>query len=498
MNKEILLIVDSIANEKNLEKELIFNALEIALASITAKHYNEPVDIRVNINRKTGDYETFRRWTVMEDDAELEYPGKQIILSKAKEIDEDLEVGDIVEEPIESIKLEGRIDAQQVRQVFMREIHRAEREEQIKHYQTLTGTLMNGVAKKVTRDGVFLDMGNSLEATLLKSDMLPREAIHMGDRVRAILREVKNDRKGTMLFVSRTHPNMLVELFKLEVPEIAEEVIEIKAVARDPGLRAKMAVKTNDGRIDPIGACIGIRGSRVQVVSNELGGEKIDIILWDDDPAQLVVNAMAPAEIASIEVDEERKTMDIIVREDQLAQAIGRGGQNVKLASELSGWKLNIVSSDEAAQKSKDSTQKVVALLTNNLAVDEEVAAILANEGFSSLEDIAYAPLDELIAIEGFDEEMASALRDRARDVLLEQALTSKDTLTGGAEPAPDLLAIDGMTRHLAYALASHGVRTREDLAEQSVDDLRDIVELKESTAAKLIMAARKPWFEKS
>jgi transcription termination/antitermination protein NusA len=357
--------------------------------------------------------------------------------------------------------------------------------------------LMNGVAKKVTREGVLLDMGNSLEATILKNDMLPREAIHIGDRVRAVLREVKNDRKGTMLFLSRTHPNMLVELFKLEVPEIAEEVIEIKAVARDPGLRAKMAVKTNDGRIDPIGACIGIRGSRVQVVSNELGGEKIDIILWDDDPAQLVVNAMAPAEIASIEVDEERKAMDIIVREDQLAQAIGRNGQNVKLASELSNWKLNIVSSDEAAQKSKDTTEKVVALLTANLAVDEEVASVLANEGFSSLEDIAYAPLEELTAIEGFDEELAAALRDRARDVLLEQALTSKDQLTGGAEPAQDLLAIEGMTRHLAYALASHGIRTREDLAEQSVDDLRDVVELSEGTAAKLIMAARKHWFEK-
>jgi N utilization substance protein A len=356
---------------------------------------------------------------------------------------------------------------------------------------------MSGIVKKATRDFVLLDMGDGLEGIIPKEEMLSREMIHVGDRVRAILYEVKSDRKGTMLQLSRTRPQMLIELFKLEVPEISEEVIEIKAVARDPGSRSKMAVKTNDGRIDPIGACVGMRGSRVQAVSNELGGEKIDIVLWDADPAQFVVNSMAPAEIVSIVVEEASKSMDLVVREDQLAQAIGRGGQNVRLAGELTKWKLNVLTAEEEEKKSKKESASGVELFTQNLDVDSEVAEILVQEGFRTMEDIAYAPMTELENIEGFDEEIAEALRNRARDVLLEQALTSKATLSGSAEPAKDLLDMEGMTRHLAYILAGHGIITREDLAEQSVDELTGVKEINEDQAAELIMTARKPWFEK-
>lgn len=378
----------------------------------------------------------------------------------------------------------------------MREIRRAEREDIVKRYLTLTDTMVMGVVKKVSRDQIILDMGNGVEAVIFRDGMLPKEAVRLHDRVRGILCGVRDDSKGPILVVSRTSPKMLIELFKLEVPEITEDVINIKAVARDPGSRAKIAVKTNDGRIDPIGACIGMRGSRVQNVSNELGGERIDVILWDADPAQLVVNAMAPAEIASIVVDEDRKSMDIAVREDQLALAIGRNGQNVKLASELSGWKLNVVSVAEAENKVKAESGSLGAIFVENLAVDNDLADILVQEGFRTLEDVAYAPIEDLLSIEGFDKDIAETLRARARDVLLEQALSSKDAI-GAVEPAQDLLDLDGMTRHLAYVLASKGIITREDLAEQAVDDLSDIEELSKEDAAKFIMAARKHWFEK-
>ena len=497
-NKEILLIVDSISNEKGMEKELIFHAIEVALETITAKRYDEDVDIRVAIDRKTGDYSTFRRWNVVDDSAadSLE-EGKQILLSKARDIDDELEVGDIVEQPVESVNFDfGRIAARKALEVMMREIRLAERGVIIKRYQEQIDTLLSGVAKKVGRDFVLLDMGDGIEGVISKEEMLPREMIHIGDRVRAILYDVKSDRKGTVLQLSRTRPQMLVELFKLEVPEISEEVIEVKAVARDPGSRSKIAVKTNDGRIDPIGACVGIRGSRVQAVSNELGGEKVDIVSWDADPAQFVVNAMAPAEIISIVVDEASKGMDLVVSEDQLAQAIGRGGQNVRLASELTKWKLNVLTAAEEEKKSKEESADDIDLFTRNLDVDDEVAELLVQEGFRTMENIAYAPLADLANIEGFDEEIAEALRNRARDVLLEQALTSKDTLSASAEPAKDLLEMDGMTRHLAYVLASCGIVTREDLAEQSVDELLEIKEINEDLAAKLIMTARKPWFD--
>ena len=494
MNKEILLVVDSVSNEKDMEKEIIFSAIEHALETVTAKRYPEEVDIRVAIDRNTGNYDTFRRWTAIGEDEELEFPGKQMTLEQAKAVDSELEVGDVIEESIESVEF-GRIAAQLAKQVIMREIRNAEREDIVKRYLKLVNTLMIGVVRKVGRDHVILDVGNNIEAIIFRDGMLPKEAVRAGDRVRGILIEVREDSKGPMLVISRTSSQMLIELFKLEVPEISEDIITIKAVARDPGLRAKMAVKTNDGRIDPIGACIGMRGSRVQNVSNEIGGERIDVILWDDDPAQLVVNAMAPAEIASIVLDEDKQVMDIAVREDQLALAIGRNGQNVKLAGELSGWKLNVISVVEAEKKVKEEEGSLTSIFTENLLVDEDLANILVQEGFRTLDDVAYAPIDDLLAIEGFDQEIAETLRNRARDLILEKALSSKVD-AGGVEPAQDLLELEGMNRQMAYIFASHGIVTREDLAEQSVDDLSDIEELSAEEAAELIMTARKPWFE--
>lgn len=500
MNKEILLIVDSISNEKNMEKEIIFRAVETALAVITAKRYEEDVLIRVAINRKTGDYDTFRYWNVIEDSSLLsENFNKYITLDKAKKIDPELDINDIIEEPVESIKFEfGRIEAQQARQIIMREIRLAEKNEIIKKYQDKLNTLMTGVVQKVTRDSVFLNMGDGFEGVISREQLMPREIVHIGDRVRAILREIKNEKRGLVLHLSRTCNEMITELFKLEVPEISEETIQIKSVARDPGFRAKMAVKTNDGRIDPIGACVGIRGARVIAVTNELGGEKIDIVLWDGDSAQFVVNAMAPAEIASIVVDETNKSMDLVVKEDQLAQAIGRNGQNVKLASDLTSWKLNVLTADEEEKKVKEENADNIELFIKSLDVDEEVAEILVQEGFKKLEDIAYAPLEELSNISAFDEDIAEVLRDRARDVLLEQALVSSESLTTSnvVDPAKDLLEMDGMTRPLAYVLASHGIVNMEDLAEQSIDELMEITELEKDKAAELIMTARKPWFK--
>lgn len=495
MSKEILLVVDSIANEKGVEKDIIFKAIEKALESVTARRFDEPVDIRVAIDRNTGDYDTFRQWTVIDDAEEiLEFPSKQMFLSQAKAVDPELEVGDVVEESIESVEF-GRIAAQQAKKVILQELRKAESREVAKAYQEKIGTLVAGVAKKVTRDHVLLDMGSNVEAYLPREKMIPHEEIRVGDRVRGILYEVNDESKGPQLSISRNHKAMLTELFAIEVPEIGEQVIDIKAAARDPGSRAKIAVKTNDGRIDPIGACIGMRGSRVQTVSNELNGEKIDIILWDDNPAQLVVNAMAPAEIASISIDETNKSMDIGVREDQLALAIGRNGQNVRLASELSGWKLNVLSEADMLEKNKNENKNLTAIFTENLGVDEELAAVLVQEGLRSLEDVAYASDSDLFSIEGLDKDLIEELRNRARNVLLAQALTSKVEM-GAVEPAQDLLEMEGMTRHLAYALASRGIVTREDLAEKSVDELSDIEELDKTLAAKLIMTARKPWFE--
>jgi N utilization substance protein A len=497
MNKEILLVVEAVSNEKGVGSEVIFEAIEAALEMATKKRAGKEINVTVLIDRKTGDYHTTRRWLVIEDDQE-DLEGDEgltrLTLTEAKARDPKAKVGDTVEESMESIEF-GRIAAQKAKQVIVQKVQEAERSQVANAYKERLGQLVNGVVKKVTRDYILVDLGNNAEAMLPRSEMIPHEAVRMGDRIRAYLFEVRNDLKGPQMVVSRTRPEMLVELFKIEVPEIGEELIEIKGAARDPGSRAKIAVKTNDGRIDPIGACVGMRGSRVQAVSSELGGERIDIVLWDDNPPQLVINAMAPAEVASIVVDEESRTMDIAVKEEQLSQAIGRGGQNVRLASDLTGWTLNVMTETQAKAKTAAEEESVLTLFTDKLAVDEDIAQILAAEGFTSLEEIAYVPLQEMLEIDGFDEDLVEALRERAKAALLTKAIAEEQGLEH-AEPAEDLLEMEGMDRPIAFLLAKHGIITREDLAEQSVDDLLDLGELDEQTAAKLIMTARKPWFD--
>lgn len=497
MNKEILLVVEAVSNEKGVDREVIFQAIEAALEIATKKKADDEIDVKVEINRKTGDYLTFRRWMVIDDanDDDEGDDGQTILtLSQAKKIDPNAKVGEYVFEPMESIEF-GRIAAQKAKQVIIQKVLEAERAQLVNAYKEKIGTLIMGTVKKVIRDFISLDLGNNAEAILYRTEMIPHEAVRVGDRVRAYLYDIVSDgTKNPQILVSRTRPEMLVELFKIEVPEIGEELIDIKAAARDPGSRAKIAVKTNDGRIDPIGACVGMRGSRVQAVSSELGGERIDIVLWDDNPAQLVINAMAPAEVASIVVDEDTHTMDIAVKAEQLSQAIGRHGQNVKLASELTGWTLNVMTEEDAEAKSAAEGEKVLNLFQEKLGVDADIATILANEGFSSLEEIAYVPVQELLEIEGFDQATVTSLRERAKAALLTQAIAEEQALE--VEPAADLLEMEGMEKNLAYVLASHGIVTREDLAEQSVDDLLEIEDIDEERAGKLIMTARKIWFD--
>jgi N utilization substance protein A len=419
--------------------------------------------------------------------------GTELTLEEAEQIDPNLKPGDIWEEKIESVKF-GRIAAQTAKQVIVQKVREAERAKVVEQYQDRKGELLAGTVKKVTRDNVIVDLGNNAEALLPRENLIPRESYRMGDRVRAVLEEVRGEGRGPQLVLSRTSNAMLIELFRIEVPEIAEEVIEIRAAARDPGIRAKIAVKTNDGRIDPVGACVGMRGSRVQAVTNELGGERVDIILWDDNPAQLVINAMAPAEVASIVIDEESHSMDVAVAEEALAMAIGRNGQNVRLASELTGWTLNVMSEAEAAAKQQTEVGAVVDMFIKHLDIDEELAEILVDEGFTSIEEVAYVPEEEMLEIEEFDEELVTALRSRAKDALINLAIASEEQL-GDAEPAEDLLNMDGMERALAYQLAAHGIVTMEDLAEQAVEDLLEVEGLTEEKAAELIMTARAPWF---
>ncbi|MEX2489520.1 MAG: transcription termination factor NusA [Pseudomonadales bacterium] len=494
MTKEILLVVDSVSNEKGVGQDIIFDALESALATATKKRYPEEVDIRVAIDQETGEYETFQRWEVQDDDEELEFPGCQIHLSEAQKQDPSLEVGSIIETPVESVEF-GRIAAQTAKQVIVQKVREAERAQVIDAYRNRVGELVNGQVKKVTREAVIVDLGNNAEAVLPREEWIPRETFRIGDRLRALLQDVRPDSRGPQLVLTRTSPNMLIELFKIEVPEISDGVIEILAAARDPGSRAKIAVKTNDGRIDPVGACVGMRGSRVQAVSSELGNERIDIVLWDDNVAQLAINAMAPAEVVSIVVDEETHSMDIAVGEENLAQAIGRGGQNVKLASELTGWELNIMTEQEASEKHEQEAGAVMERFMTDLDVDEDVAVVLVEEGFTTLEEVAYVPIEEMTAIEGFDQEIVEELRQRAKNALLTRELASEEEL-GNAEPAQDLLEMDGMDTRLAYQLAKMGIVTMEDLAEQAVDDLVEIEELDAERAGQLIMTARAPWFE--
>ena len=494
MSKEILMVVDAISNEKGVPRDVIFEAVEAALASASRKRFeHEEANVRVHIDRRTGDYDTFRYWTVVEDD-EFETPDYEIKQSIAEQRDPPLKLGDVVEQKIENAVF-GHIAAQTAKQVIVQKVREAERAEVVRQYADHEGELVAGIVKKTTRDGLIIDLGENAEAFLPRNEMIPGERYRMNERVRALLVKVDPDARGAQLQLSRTCPEFIIELFKIEVPEIAEQLIEIKGAARDPGSRAKIAVKTNDRRIDPVGACVGMRGSRVQAVSSELQNERVDIVLWDDNPAQLVINAMAPADVASILVDEDAHAMDVAVAQDNLAQAIGRSGQNVRLASELTGWRINVMTEDEAESKREQEIDSLVDSFVHHLGVDDEVARLLVEEGFTTLEEVAYVPLEEMLEIEEFDEELVEELRARAKDELLTMAIASEEALDG-AQPADDLLEMDGMERHLAFILASRGIVTMEDLAEQSVDDLVDIEELDEARAAALIMTARAPWFE--
>ena len=491
MKKEILLVADAVSNEKGVDREVIFEAIELALATATKKRYDEDASIEVTIDRKTGDYTTVRRWEVVDNDTLAEL-GTQFTLEEAHEKNPKLKAGDTYEEVVDNIEF-GRIAAQTAKQVIVQKVREAERAQVVDEYRDRIGELVSGTVKKVTRDNVIVDLGNNAEGLLPREELVGREVFRMNDRVRALLVDVRSEARGPQLYLSRACPQMLIELFKIEVPEIAEEVISLKGAARDPGSRAKIAVSTNDGRIDPVGACVGMRGSRVQAVSNELNNERIDIILWDDNPAQFVINAMAPAEIESIVVDEDTGSMDVAVAEDNLAQAIGRAGQNVRLASQLTNWEINVMSVEQWSEKQEAEAGSAKDIFMDALDVDEDVAEVLVAEGFTTLEEVAYVPLEEFLAIEGFDEDIAEELRSRAKDALLTLALASKEN--GGAKPAEDLLTMEGMDDALAHTLAERNVISMEDLAEQSVDELMEIDGMDEGRAAALIMKAREPWF---
>ena len=492
MTKEILLVAEAVSAEKSVSKDIIFEAIELALATATKKRYDEEADIEVTIDRDTGEYVTKRRWLVVGDD-ELALLGTQFTTEEAAQVDTGLKVGDVHEEQVENIEF-GRIAAQTAKQVIVQRVREAERAQVVEDYASRIGAMVAGTVKKVTRDNVIVDLGGNAEGLLPREKLVGRETFRVNDRVRAILTEISPENRGPQLILDRICPEMLTELFKIEVPEISEQVIEIRGAARDPGSRAKIAVKTNDGRIDPVGACVGMRGSRVQAVSNELDNERVDIVLWDDNVAQLAINAMAPAEVESIVVDEDNQTMDVAVNEDGLAQAIGRNGQNVRLASELTGWTINVMSTEVAEEKHEQEAGTVISVFVEALDVDEDVAEILVEEGFTTVEEVAYVPLEELYNIEGFDQEISEELRARARDALLIKAIASEEQL-GANEPAEDLLNMEGMDRHLAYILASREIISMEDLAEQGVDDLLDIEDMTEQRAGELIMTARAPWF---
>ena len=496
MSKEILLVVDAVSNEKGVEKDIIFEAIEAALASATRRKHREDIDVRVAIDRETGEYDTFRRWLVFEDEStELEFPDRELRMIDAVDVEEAAEPGGFVEIPMDSVEF-GRIAAQTAKQVIVQKVREAEREQVVEEYKEREGELLSGLVKRVDRNGVYIDLGGNAEGFVARDQMVPREPVRPQDRIKALLIEVRSEPRGPQLFMTRTSPQFLVELFKIEVPEVGQGLIDILGSARDPGLRAKIAVRSNDNRIDAVGACVGMRGSRVQAVSNELAGERVDIILWDENSAQFVINAMSPAEVVSIVVDEDSHSMDIAVEEDKLSQAIGRGGQNIRLASELSGWELNVMTAADAEQKSESEMKELIALFAKQLDVDEEIGLILIQEGFSTIEEVAYVPTSELVEIEEFDEDIVNELRNRARDVLLTQAIVQEEKIDE-VEPAEDLLSLEGMDKGLAYVLASKGVVTREDLAELATDDLLEInEEMEQEDAAALIMKARAHWFE--
>ena len=493
MNKEILEVVDVVSNEKGVRKGIIFEAIEAALAMATKKRSREDIETRVKIDQVTGNYETFRCWEVVNDDG-IECASKQITLQDALVDYPEITVGEIIEKPMDSVEF-GRIAAQTAKQVIVKKVREAERIQIAEAFTNRVGEMLSGTVKRLEKGNVYLDYGDNAEGFIGRELLIPREAFRVGDRVRAYLYEIRSEMRGPQLFLSRTAPELLVELFKIEVPEVNEGLIEIINGARVPGVRAKIVVKANNPRIDPIGACVGMRGSRVQAVSNELAGERVDIIPWDENPAQFVINAMAPTAISSIVIDEETHSMDIVVEAEDLSQAIGRGGQNVRLASELSGWMLNVMSVEQAEEKSDAESQALQKIFMGQLDVDEEMALILIQEGFSSIEEIAYVPVEEMLKIEEFDNELVNELRKRANDIMLARAIANEEKLID-AQPAEDLLKMDGMENALAYELAALGIVTMNDLAELSVSELMEIEDMDDERASKLIMAARRPWFK--
>ncbi|MBX9916321.1 MAG: transcription termination factor NusA [Nitrosomonas sp.] len=489
MSREILLLVDALAREKAVEKEIVFTALELALASATKKRFQEDIETRVSIDRATGDHQSFRRWLVVEDDT-VEDPARQISLSDAAETDADIQVGSFLEKPLEPIEF-GRIGAQAAKQVIFQKIRDAEREQTLNDFLERGDYLITGTIKRMERGNAIIESGK-IEAELPRDQMIPKENLRVGDRVRAYLHKVDRAARGPQLKLSRNSPEFLMKLFELEVPEIEEGLLEIKAAARDPGSRAKIAVKSNDQRVDPIGTCVGMRGSRVQAVISELASERVDIVLWSDDPATFIINALAPAEISSIMVDEEKHSMDIVVDDDNLAQAIGRGGQNVRLASELTGWELNIMTVEESKAKHEQESSQICQLFMQKLDVDEEIAEILVQEGFVTLEEVAYVPLNEMLEIESLDEETVTEIRNRARNVLLTDAIANEEKVEHVAE---DLLAIEGMDIDIVRELAAKGISTQADLADLAADDLVEMTGIDIERANQLIIKAREPWF---
>lgn len=489
MSREVLLLVDALAREKNVEKDVVFAALELALGSATKKRFREDAGVRVAIDHETGSYQSFRRWQVVEDDT-VEDPACQISLSEAQKRDDKIQLEEFIEEPLEPIEF-GRIGAQAAKQVIFQKIRDAEREQILNDFLERKEYMVTGTIKRMERGNAIIESGK-VEAALPREQMIPKENLRVGDRVRAYLSKVDRTARGPQLILSRIAPEFLMKLFELEVPEIEEGLLEVKSAARDPGSRAKIAVKSNDQRVDPIGTCVGMRGSRVQAVTSELAGERVDIILWSDDPATFVINALAPAEISSIVVDEEKHCMDIVVDEENLAQAIGRGGQNVRLASELTSWELNIMSMEESLAKNEEEISVIRELFMEKLDVDEEVADILAQESFTTLEEVAYVPLSEMLEIESLDEKTVNELRNRARNMLLTEAIVSEENVENMAE---DLRLLEGMDNETARELAARGIKTQEDLADLAVDDLVEMIEIDTERAKELIMTARAPWF---
>ena len=496
-NKEILLVVEVFSAEKEIEKELVFQAIESALETATIKRHVNQIKARVTIDRKTGDYKTFRQWEVVDANSacagDVEFPTTQILLEVAQLDNPNVKVGDIIEEEIESVDF-GRIAAQTAKQVIIHKVREAERKKIVDEYKSRIGELVTGIVKRVEKGSVYLDLGSHIEAFIAREDMIPREPVRTGDRIRGYLKDVRLEARGPQLFVSRTCPELLMALFRLEVPEVGEGMISIMGAARDPGSRAKLAVKSNDPRLDPVGACVGMRGSRVQSVTNELAGERVDIILWNPSEAQFVINAMSPAEIQSIVVDEDKHSMDLAVSSENLSQAIGRGGQNVRLATQLTGWELNVIDASKAEQNAEAEVDKVKQMFVEQLGVDDDIALILAEVGFNSVEEIAYVPVSEMLEIEGFDEALVNKLRSRAKDALLISAIAAEEVIET-AHPDKSLLEMKGMDDELAHTLASQGLVTMEDLAEQAVDDLLEISSMSEERAKTLIMTAREPWF---